>query len=89
MSPLKNDLLSGTAAAALESQRKGEHKKHDKDTRLEPLVVSIRDAMHLLGDSRSTIYRKIRQGRLKSHRDGGRRKVDFQSVKALAEQPSP
>jgi excisionase family DNA binding protein len=63
-------------------------KADDGKPRFEPLVVTVRDAMNLLGDSRSTIYRKIRQGRLKSHLYGARRKISFASVKALAEQPS-
>ena len=67
--------------------KKAEPRK--REPRFEPLVVTVADAKHLLSDSHSGIYRKMRDGRLKYFQDGKRRKPFLESIKALlTERPS-
>ena len=50
--------------------------------RTKPSPVSIADAGHVLGVSRSTIWRMIRRGELPSIRQGGRRLVPAGALRA-------
>jgi hypothetical protein len=47
----------------------------------EPLVVSVNNALRLLGTSRTTLYRRLRMGQLEGFADGGRRKITIASIK--------
>ena len=44
-------------------------------------VVSVRNALRLLGTSRQTLYRRLRSGELESFADGGRRKITLESIR--------
>jgi Helix-turn-helix domain len=48
---------------------------------IEPLVVSVNNALKLLGTSRTTLYRRMRMGQLEGFADGGRRKITIASIK--------
>jgi excisionase family DNA binding protein len=50
-------------------------------TEAEPLVVSVNNALRLLGTSRTTLYRRLRKGELSGFADGGRRKITLASIK--------
>ena len=50
-----------------------------------PLGVSINDAARMLGVSRGTIYRMIRDGSLVVYRIGDRQIVSVASVKRIVE----
>ena len=50
--------------------------------RTRPSPVSVANAGHLLGVSRSTIWRMIRRGELPSIRQGGRRLVPADALRA-------
>jgi hypothetical protein len=56
--------------------------KDDEGPHPSAIVVSIKNAGRLTGKSRSHIYRKIWAGRYVSYRDGGRRMVTVDSIKA-------
>ena len=65
------------------------HRKTPTDGDDELRVVSVRNAMKLLNMSRSTLYRRLRDGDLESFADGGmrdgkyagRRKIKLSSIK--------
>jgi excisionase family DNA binding protein len=48
---------------------------------VEPLALSINDTIKTLSSSRGTVYALIAKGTLIAFKDGGRTKVDYQSVK--------
>jgi hypothetical protein len=51
-------------------------------------VVSVYTAMRLLNESRSTIHRRLRAGKLAGFNAGGRRKITLASIrKCRAERP--
>jgi hypothetical protein len=47
----------------------------------EPLALSIKDTIKTLSSSRGTVYALIEKGMLIAFKDGGRTKVDYQSIK--------
>lgn len=47
------------------------------------LACSVQEAADALGVCRATIYNWMREGRLVTHRVGGRRLVKIESVKSL------
>lgn len=60
------------------------------DDEIEPLAVSIRQAGAALGgQSKSTIYKLIKAGKLESTLIGSRRVIIFQSLKALIKPAEP
>ncbi len=50
-----------------------------------PLVVRVKAACTLLACSRPKLYRLLRDGEIKSYRDGGLRKIELGSLKAYVE----
>lgn len=52
---------------------------------MEPLCCSVSDAAKSIGVCRATIYNWMREGRIVTHRIGGRRLVKIESVKRLVE----
>jgi hypothetical protein len=53
--------------------------------RLAPLVVSMREAEHLLSCSRNILYKLLRAGELQSYVERQRRKITTKSINALIE----
>jgi excisionase family DNA binding protein len=51
---------------------------------LEPLLVSVKTACRLLGIGHSKLYELIAAGVIKSKKIGGKRLLDYQSLKAAA-----
>ncbi|MBF0335303.1 MAG: helix-turn-helix domain-containing protein [Alphaproteobacteria bacterium] len=55
-------------------------------THSQPMFCSVTEAMAHLGVARSTLYRAIESGTVKTVKLGGRRLVDFEALKALRTQ---
>jgi len=51
----------------------------------QPLLYTVDDAIHMLGSSRTSIYRLMSEGALESVRFGRRRLIRAASIHALAE----
>ena len=49
----------------------------------EPLALTVKDAAHAIGCSRSTIYELINEGRLEAFKLGAATRITMASVKAL------
>lgn len=50
---------------------------------MQKLCCSVNDAANAIGVCRATIYNWMREGRVETHRVGGRRLVKIESVKRL------
>ena len=50
---------------------------------VEPLAVTIRQAAHMIGCSRSTVYELINEGRLEAFKIGVATRITTQSIREL------
>ena len=50
---------------------------------MDPVTVTIQNAVHILGLGRTTIYELIGQGKLKTIKIGRRRLITTDSIRAL------
>ncbi len=49
----------------------------------DPLAVSVTEAQRLTSIGTTSLYALMRAGKLKSHRVGGKRLIDYQSLRTL------
>lgn len=60
-----------------------------KSYQIEPIHITLRDAIAISGFSRSGIYKAIRDGRLKAFKEASRLMIGFASLKQTVQERKP